>query len=124
MPVVQEAGEEPEFLWVQCPQCHEIKPLEHSAEEAPEAASGEQDRRPQAPEAVSLPSRAPAAAGGVRVYAPAEKYQEGEFIHHPGWNDTGKVVGKKESGGGRRMIVVEFEKMGKRKLVMEAEPRK
>jgi len=129
MPVVQESGEDPGFLWVQCPKCHEIKPLEshlQGARElgaiplAPETA-GRKTLRPARPSGTAEPADG---RGAVRTYAPGEDYEPGDRIYHQGWNDTGQVVGKKESGGGRRIILVEFEKMGKRKLVMEAERRK
>lgn len=129
MPIVQEDGEEPGFLWVQCPNCHEIKPLETHLGEAVGAGSG-----PGAKDSGRTPFRRtlkshhpgegpPATRAGetVRTYSPGEEYKPGDLIYHRQWNDTGTVVDKKESGGGRRMIVVEFEKMGKRKLVMETE---
>ena len=130
MPIVQEDGEEPGFLWVQCPNCREIKPLDARA--GKEFAEGvtlpekEPGRGPR-----SLPPHRPVEAGPrsgdsgpVRTYQPGEDFEPGEIIYHPQWKDTGKVLSKKESGGGRRIMVVEFEKMGQRKLVMEAERRK
>jgi hypothetical protein len=114
MPIVQEDGAEPGFLWVQCPNCREIKPLETRPGEGFAEGSGPLGREP-APGSGDLQ---------VRTYQPGEEYEPGDLIYHPQWNDTGKVVSKKESGGGRRIMVVEFEKMGQRKLVMEAEPGK
>jgi len=132
MPVVQEDGEEPGFLWVQCPKCHEIKPLEPRLEgelEGELIPAAKEMARPASrmtlrPVRPGEPAPVGAGSEAIRTYVPGEEYEPGDLIYHQGWNDTGKVVGKKESGGGRRMILVEFEKMGKRKLVMEAERRK
>jgi len=128
MPIVQEDGEEPGFLWVQCPNCHEIKPLETRA--GADLAEGAAPAGEEAGRRSLLPRRGVEAgarsgeSAGVRTYRPGEAFEPGDILYHPQWKDTGKVVSKKDSGGGRRIIVVEFEKMGQRKLVMEAEHRK
>jgi hypothetical protein len=129
MPIVQEDGQEPGFLWVQCPNCHEIKPLETRPGEGfieesgplgrePDRAAG---RKPLRPPRADEPAPGSGDHPSVRTYQPGEEYEPGDLIYHEQWKDTGKVVSKKESGGGRRIMVVEFEKMGQRKLVMEAE---
>ena len=128
MPIVQEDGEAPGFLWVQCPVCHEIKPLETRRRES--LGNGLDREFPDTdppPRPASRPGDAPApapTASSARPYVPGENYALGDLIYHRQWNDTGRVVSLKESGGGRRMMVVEFEKMGPRKLVTETEPRK
>jgi hypothetical protein len=129
MPIVQEDGEEPGFLWVQCPSCHEIKPLDTRQGRTFTEETGPRDQAPaRAPARKPLRPADPMPRSGdpkqVRTYRPGEDFEPGDLIYHQQWNDTGKVVSKKESGGGRRIIVVEFEKMGQRKLVMETERRK
>jgi len=132
MPIVQEDGEEPGFLWVQCPNCREIKPLETRLAQEFAEQSGALEKEPgraAGPKPLRPPRSAqPAPRSGdpnqVRTYQPGGEYEPGDLIYHPQWDDTGKVVSKKESGGGRRIMVVEFEKMGQRKLVTETERRK
>ncbi len=55
--------------------------------------------------------------GNYRVYSAEETYEVGEIIYHAEWNDYGKVKKKEVSSSGYNIIVVEFEKLGQKKLV-------
>ncbi len=52
-----------------------------------------------------------------RVYSAEETYEIGEIIYHAEWQDYGKVKKKEVSSSGYNIIVVEFEKLGQKKLV-------
>ncbi|WP_140945869.1 hypothetical protein [Candidatus Thermokryptus mobilis] len=52
-----------------------------------------------------------------RVYSAAETYEIGELIYHEEWQDYGRVKKKEVSSSGYSIIVVEFEKLGQKKLV-------
>ena len=109
MQVVQENSKQPDLIWVKCPECNEIKPVEIGPDSAvciaSEVNSSEQiDGQDKS----SRP---------VRHYRSGEVFVTGEWIYHPGWKDTGKVVDKKSSKGGKEIIIVEFEKLGTKRLV-------
>ncbi|NIR47212.1 hypothetical protein GWO43_01835 [candidate division KSB1 bacterium] len=53
----------------------------------------------------------------VLEYSPKNTYWKGQRIRHPVLNDVGKVVNKVETDGNHRIIVVDFEKNGTKKLV-------
>lgn len=52
-----------------------------------------------------------------RIYSAEETYEVGELIYHTEWQDYGKVKKKEVSSSGYSIIVVEFEKLGQKKLV-------
>ncbi len=52
-----------------------------------------------------------------RVYSANETYEIGEIIYHEEWQDYGKVKKKEISSSGYNIIVVEFEKLGPKRLV-------
>ena len=108
MPVVQEEEGHPGLIWVQCPGCHEIKPLEAAGARQAETAAGTAEGRPGRE---TEPRRV------VRHYRSGERFSPGEWIYHPGWDDTGQVMEKRHSGGGHEIIVVSFQKMGTRCLI-------
>lgn len=112
MPVVQEDQGHPGIFWVQCPSCREIKPIEI---EASLIAEGEADSG-YPPEAESN-SRGSQTRRVVRHYRAGERFLPGEWIYHPEWKDTGRVVDKCRSKGGHDIIVVSFEKMGTKRLI-------
>ena len=109
MPVVQEDEKHPGLLWVRCPVCREVKPVEIGS------------RTKTAEQTEDGPASAAADDEGphhtVRHYRAGERFCTGEWIYHPGWNDTGQVVEKCSSTGGREIIVVAFEKSGVKQLV-------
>ena len=106
MPVVQEDEGHPGLVWVRCPLCREIKPLE-AQEEAPAPKPGPG----KAPARETTPRRV------VRHYRAGERFSPGEWIYHSEWDDTGQVIEKCHSRGGHEVIVVAFEKIGTKRLV-------
>jgi len=114
MPVVQEDDKHSSLIWVQCPACKEIKPIE-TGRAAQAAAPG------PAPESGSpIPADDEKPRPGRRVvrhYRAGERFGKGEWIYHPEWDDTGQVVETERSGGGNEIIVVAFEKIGTKRLV-------
>ena len=103
MPVVQEEESGARLLWVRCPCCQEIKPIEVH-EDITAGPAGER-----------------AANGGgrkiVRHYRAGERFLPGEWIYHQEWDDTGQVIEKIRSTGGRDIIVVSFQRIGTKRLV-------
>lgn len=110
MPVVQEDEKHPGLIWVRCPVCREIKPVEIG--QASVKAVKLMDEPEAGDRAKDQESR-----HAVRHYRAGERFVTGEWIYHPGWDDTGQVVEKVSSTGGREIIVVAFEKSGKKRLV-------
>ncbi|MFQ5471092.1 MAG: hypothetical protein ACE5EH_12485 [Gammaproteobacteria bacterium] len=53
----------------------------------------------------------------VTDYDPKKTYWRGQKIRHPALKDTGKVVDKTKSQGNHKIIIVKFEKQGKKRLV-------
>jgi hypothetical protein len=51
------------------------------------------------------------------TYSKEQTYSVGNCIYHIEWDDMGKVVRKDKTSGGNKIIVVEFEKLGERKLL-------
>ncbi len=136
MPVVQEDEKHPGLVWVRCPVCREIKPVEISGSawcETSEGSEGPADPAEagragaEAGRARAEAGRAGAEAGRggaeaearrtVRHYRAGERFSPGEWIYHPGWDDTGQIVEKLSSTGGREIIVVSFLKIGRKRLV-------
>jgi hypothetical protein len=52
-----------------------------------------------------------------QTYSPMKSYAIGESIFHQKFNDFGVVIGKELSSQGKRLIVVEFQNSGKKKLI-------
>lgn len=55
-------------------------------------------------------------------YSPQKTYWRGQTIRHDTLNDVGKVIRKEKSDGDTKIIVVEFENSGKKKLVEDFRP--
>lgn len=53
----------------------------------------------------------------VLKYNPEKTYFIGQRIHHPKYDETGEVIKKESTAGKHKMIVVNFENSGKKKLV-------
>ena len=105
MPVVQEEETNSRLIWVRCPSCLEVKPIEVSPETT--AVSAE----------VAGKKSDAAARRVVRHYRAGERFLPGEWIYHPEWKDTGQVMEKCRSKGGRDIIVVSFQRLGTKRLV-------
>ncbi len=107
MPVVQEGGPKSDMVWVECPECHEIKPLE-----TPQGQ--DMPAKDQAGHKAADESGGPAG----RSYPGDTEFEVGDSVYHKAWDDTGEVLEKKYSSGGHLMIIVEFTKQGKKKLIV------
>ncbi len=119
MLIVQEANPESEMIWVKCPKCNEIKPLQ-LADVQELTEPGPQDSA-QGNGAELLEGQSGDRPGGkdaFELYNPESDYEPGQTIYHKLWDDLGEVVEKQASGSGRRYIVVEFKKQGRRKLLV------
>ena len=103
MPVVQEEESGARLLWVRCPCCQEIKPIEVPPDKI-ESPTGERVVKNSVRKI-------------VRHYRAGERFLPGEWIYHQEWDDTGQVVEKLRSTGGREVIVVSFQRLGTKRLV-------
>lgn len=113
MPVVQEDENHPSLVWVRCPDCSEIKPVDTKAYD-------QEDEKSIAAHHTGVQENNPTDAHSRRVvrhYRAGEKFLTGEWIYHPEWDDTGRIIEKCRSMGGREVIVVAFERVGTRRLV-------
>ncbi|MCG8605132.1 hypothetical protein MJD09_09060 [bacterium] len=52
-------------------------------------------------------------------YDPKQSYWRGQKIRHHKWDDVGKVVDKKQTQDNHKIIIVDFEKIGRKQLVEE-----
>ncbi len=112
MPVIQEEESHPGLIWIRCPECNEIKPVEASPDDIQNQSRLKPGSKPASkPEKPDLQKRV------VRHYRAGERFSTGEWIYHPAWEDTGRVIEKCQSKGGHDIIVVDFEKRGKKRLV-------
>lgn len=50
-------------------------------------------------------------------YAPQKTFVLGDSIYHKTWNDYGRVIAKEISSNGQNTILVEFQKLGNKKLI-------
>ncbi|MFO8057207.1 MAG: hypothetical protein R6V10_07940 [bacterium] len=112
MPVVQEEESHPDLIWIRCPECNEIKPVEARPEDLKSESEAKPGSRPRKPAEEPEPKKRV-----VRHYRSGERFIKGEWIYHPEWQDTGQVVEKCRSRGGHDVIVVDFERQGKKRLV-------
>jgi len=51
------------------------------------------------------------------VYSTSKSFNVGEPIYHQGWDDYGRVTAKEFLSDGRSSIVVEFQKLGNKRLI-------
>ncbi len=114
MPVVQEDDGKSKLIWVQCPQCKEIKPIEIGSR-SPEDAADPSEAGGPAEDGGHQPETTPRKV--VRHYRLGERFVRGEWIYHAGWDDTGQIVDKSVSKGGKDVIVVSFQRVGTKRLV-------
>ena len=50
-------------------------------------------------------------------YSPSKIYSLGQILYHPIFDDVGKVVKKSKTTSGTAIILVKFERLGKKELV-------
>jgi hypothetical protein len=53
----------------------------------------------------------------IQNYSPEKNYWRGQTIRHPVLNETGKVIAKSETNAKQKIITVDFEDSGKKRLV-------
>ncbi len=111
MPVVQEDECHPNLIWVQCPECREIKPIETGNTPVKTDNSKQDKKAPICDETDNGSKKV------VRHYRAGERFIAGEWIYHQEWDDTGQIVEKNISTGGHEVIVVSFKKVGTKRLV-------
>lgn len=58
----------------------------------------------------------------VRKYSPSSAFEVGESIYHEAWDDFGVVRSKEVLSDGKNSILVEFQKNGKKKLLVTKNP--
>lgn len=108
----QEAGEEPQpidpitgerqsdNLWVRCTKCHNTMLVNLTAM---------LNDKPKA--------HANLSASECTQYTPQRIYAIGEAVYHKEWDDMGSVVSKEITGSGRHAIIVNFDRVGEKKLL-------
>ena len=115
MPVVQEDEGRAGLIWVQCPVCKEIKPIDVAAANGRIKNEATVD---EAADSEAVGDVEAAARRVVRHYRAGELFQTGEWIYHSEWDDTGEVIETLRSKGGHDMMVVAFQKIGTKRLVI------
>jgi hypothetical protein len=107
MEIIKQGSNE-SVLWLKCPGCKGFLPYmpENFAEAGSSNASDD--------DSVALEDLD---VDNARDYVEAEEYEVGEVIHHRSWNDFGKVLSKDTLPGNRSVIVVQFLRQGKVKLL-------
>lgn len=98
-------------LEVRCNQCHGLFsfPFERVLKNGRLLTGAEFEKRQEA-------------LSKVVSYSPQKTYWRGQTIRHDTLNDVGKVIRKEKSDGDTKIIVVEFENSGKKKLVEDFRP--
>ncbi|MBS1904296.1 MAG: hypothetical protein JSS75_11375 [Bacteroidetes bacterium] len=87
-------------LWVRCTKCHNTMLVNLAAM---------LDDKPK--------PHANLTASECTPYTPQRIYAIGEAVYHKEWDDIGSVVSKEVTAGGRHAIIVNFDKMGEKKLL-------
>jgi len=57
-------------------------------------------------------------AEGILIYDPTSPYKNGDKLYHKYWEDTGTVVDTGATEDGVKKMVVNFETVGEKKLIM------
>jgi peptidylprolyl isomerase len=60
----------------------------------------------------------------VKTYSPKGVYKVGQEIYHSSFEDTGKIINKKEGTDKVQMLVVDFPKVGRKVLIEHKQVRK
>lgn len=108
MTVVRESAEDG-VIWLKCPHCQGILP--HMPETDGNATATATEPEPVADPLDEIDVES------ARPYEPSQTYDEGDVIHHRGWNDYGVVVDKQVLPGNRHMIRVRFAENGEVQLI-------
>lgn len=59
------------------------------------------------------------ASAKAKVYSPGDTYKKGELVFHPVWGDEGPVVEIGATEDGIQKVIVDFEEIGLKHLVMK-----
>ncbi|MFQ5752443.1 MAG: hypothetical protein ACE5HI_10635 [bacterium] len=104
--VLIEKDEEQEIFRLRCSQCFALNefPLERVLKTGRLLTEKEFENREEA-------------LSEVQDYNPKKSYWRGQKIRHPVFDEVGKVVAKGETVDDNKIITVNFEKSGKKKLV-------
>ncbi len=112
MDVVKQGSTE-NVLWLKCPGCQGYLPYMPDEDEDSEAIGAVEEK------AVALEDLD---VDGALEYSEEDVFEVGQVIHHRSWNDYGRIVAKDKLPGNRRIILVQFLRQGKVKL-LEGVPR-
>ena len=112
MDVVKQGSTE-NVLWLKCPGCQGYLPYMPDEDEDSEEIGAVEDK------AVALEDLD---VDGALEYSEEDVFEVGQVIHHRSWNDYGRIVAKDKLPGNRRIILVQFLRQGKVKL-LEGVPR-
>ena len=107
MTVVSDTNEDG-VVWLKCPRCHGILP---HMEDSGSAVDDEVQADPLADIDISR----------AKPYDPSQNYEEGEVLHHRGWDDYGVVVSRDTLPGNRHTVRVRFIEHGEIQLIVNAE---
>lgn len=108
------------------PKSRKLKSMDlEAADESTETATETEKSNAKAK---AKPADEEAAAGKksedeAKEYQLSGTYEIGDLVYHKLWNDKGKVTEKSVTEDGYKYIVVEFEKIGTKKLITEFEKR-
>lgn len=97
------------FLWLKCNNCSGLHdyPVERVMKKGRVLTEEEYAKREKA-------------MADVRDYSPDKTYWRGQEIRHPNLDEVGKVVDKQKTEGDHKIIIVDFEKSGTKKLIEDA----
>jgi hypothetical protein len=112
MDVVKQGSTE-NVLWLKCPGCQGYLPYMPDEDEESEGIGAAEEK------AVALEDLD---VDGALEYSEEDVFEVGQVIHHRSWNDYGRIVAKDKLPGNRRIILVQFLRQGKVKL-LEGVPR-
>jgi len=112
MDVVKQGSTE-NVLWLKCPGCQGYLPYMPDEDEVSEEIGAVEEK------AVALEDLD---VDGALEYSEEDVFEVGQVIHHRSWNDYGRIVAKDKLPGNRRIILVQFLRQGKVKL-LEGVPR-
>jgi len=95
-------------VWLKCPNCQGFLPY-MTDEEPTSAPADTSDNAAVAIEDLDVDN--------AKEYSEFEEYDVGDVIHHRSWNDYGKIVAKETLPGNRKIILAQFLRQGKVKLL-------
>ena len=56
---------------------------------------------------------------GIRIYDSRQSFKKGEKIYHKFWEETGKIMETGTTEDGVKKMLVQFETVGEKKLIMD-----